>query len=77
MIGCDCDVCRSDDPRDKRTRTSVFVQYGRQHILVDTSPELRVQCIANNIARVDRVLFTLPSEDREKTLPLLDKLAGT
>jgi len=58
MIGCDCPVCTSNDPRDKRTRPSVFVRMGELRILVDTAPELRLQCLANNIAAVDAVLFT-------------------
>ncbi len=58
MIGCDCAVCTSDDPHDRRTRPSIFVQVGEQRLLIDTSPELRVQCIDNGIDRVDAVLFT-------------------
>ena len=58
MIGCDCAVCTSTDPRDKRNRPSIFVRFGDQCILVDTAPELRLQCIANGIKRVDAVLFT-------------------
>ncbi|MBI1825076.1 MAG: MBL fold metallo-hydrolase [Planctomycetes bacterium] len=58
MIGCDCQVCTSDDPRDKRTRPSIFVCHKELHILIDTTPELRLQCIANQINRVDAVLFT-------------------
>lgn len=58
MIGCDCAVCRSDDPRDKRTRTSIVVQWGGRNVLIDTSPELRLQCVASNITRVDAVLYT-------------------
>jgi len=58
MIGCECAVCTSDDPRDKRTRPSIFVRCGAVRILVDTSPELRIQCLANGIREVDAVLFT-------------------
>lgn len=59
MIGCDCDVCTSDDPRDKRTRASIFVQYDDgTSILVDTAPELRLQCIANGVNRCDAILMT-------------------
>jgi len=58
MIACDCSVCTSDDPRDKRTRTSITIQYGDATLLVDTSPELRLQCVANNVRRVDAVLYT-------------------
>jgi phosphoribosyl 1,2-cyclic phosphate phosphodiesterase len=58
MIGCDCAVCTSDDPRDHRTRPSIFVRHAGVHLLVDTSPELRIQCLACNVRRVDAVLFT-------------------
>ncbi len=58
MIGCDCAVCTSSDPRDKRTRPSIFIRSGDACLLVDTSPELRLQCIANKIDRVDAVLYT-------------------
>lgn len=58
MIGCDCDVCRSDDPCDKRTRTSVVVQTRERAFLIDTAPELRMQCLACNISQVDAILYT-------------------
>jgi len=58
MIGCDCAVCRSDDPRDRRSRPSILVRTGAQCLLVDTSPELRLQCVAHGVDRVDAVLFT-------------------
>jgi len=58
MIGCRCAVCTSADPRDQRTRPSIFVRMGGARILVDTAPELRLQCIANGIDAVDAVLFT-------------------
>jgi len=58
MIGCECAVCTSDDPRDKRTRPSIYVRFRAARILVDTSPELRMQCLANGIREVDAVLFT-------------------
>ena len=58
MIACDCPVCTSIDPHDKRTRPSVAVAYEETTLLIDTSPELRLQCLANNIRRVDAVLYT-------------------
>ncbi len=58
MIACDCPVCTSTDPRDKRTRPSIFIESGAECLLVDTSPELRLQCIANHVRRVDAVLYT-------------------
>ena len=59
MIGCDCPVCRSEDSRDKRLRPSIVVQLddGRQ-VLVDTTPDLRTQALANNLRRVDALLYT-------------------
>lgn len=58
MIGCDCHVCRSDDPRDNRTRCSVVISYGGKRVLVDTTPELRIQCVARGVDHVDAVVFT-------------------
>ena len=59
MIGCDCAVCRSTNPRDKRLRPSIFVDVpGRAAILVDTTPDLRQQALTHGIRRVDAILFT-------------------
>ena len=58
MIGCRCAVCTSDDPRDKRTRPSIFVRYQGVRFLVDTAPELRLQCVAHGIDGLEAVLFT-------------------
>jgi len=80
MIGCDCEVCRSHDPRDQRTRPSVLIRYpdpshpckhkegvGQEgdrdepivrQLLIDTSPEMRIQLIRHEIGRIDGVWFT-------------------
>ncbi len=59
MIGCDCAVCRSSDPRDKRLRPSIYVEVeGRAKILVDTTPDLRQQALTHGISHVDAILFT-------------------
>ncbi|NOX59890.1 MAG: MBL fold metallo-hydrolase [Planctomycetes bacterium] len=58
MIGCDCGVCTSSDPRDKRTRPSVLVETAGKTILIDTPPELRLQCVANDVRHLDAVFFT-------------------
>src|SRR5207249_11406930 len=66
-IGCDCAVCRSTDPRDRRTRPSILIQldtagttFGEsvRSILVDTSTDLRAQALAFDVRRVDAILFT-------------------
>jgi phosphoribosyl 1,2-cyclic phosphate phosphodiesterase len=58
MIGCPCPVCASTDPRDQRTRSSIFLQTPEASLLVDTTPELRVQAMREKVNRVDAVLFT-------------------
>jgi len=57
-IACDCEVCRSADPRDKRMRTSALVSLDGHPVLIDTTPDLRVQCLQNNVRGVDAVLIT-------------------
>ena len=59
MIGCTCAVCRSTDPRDRRTRPSIYLAVaGGPAILVDTSTDLRHQALAHGITRVDAILYT-------------------
>ncbi len=58
MIGCECQVCLSDNPCNKRTRPSIAVAGPSGVILIDTSPELRLQAIACGLKRVDAVLIT-------------------
>jgi phosphoribosyl 1,2-cyclic phosphate phosphodiesterase len=58
MIGCKCAVCTSADPRDKRTRASVVIDYNGKRVLVDTTPELRLQAVANGIDWIDAVVYT-------------------
>jgi phosphoribosyl 1,2-cyclic phosphate phosphodiesterase len=58
MIGCPCAVCASTDPRDKRTRSSIFITTPEANLLVDATPELRLQALREKLHRVDAVLFT-------------------
>ncbi|MBI1749968.1 MAG: MBL fold metallo-hydrolase [Acidobacteria bacterium] len=57
-IGCECRVCRSDDPHDKRTRPSVLLQFDGHNIVIDTSPDFRYQALRSGLKRLDAVLFT-------------------
>lgn len=57
-IGCDCRVCHSTDPRDKRTRPSVLLHYNDHAVLIDTTPDFREQAIRANITRLDAVVYT-------------------
>jgi phosphoribosyl 1,2-cyclic phosphate phosphodiesterase len=58
QIGCSCAVCRSADPRDRRSRSAALIEAGNTAILVDTPPELRLQLIAAGVSRIDAVLYT-------------------
>jgi phosphoribosyl 1,2-cyclic phosphate phosphodiesterase len=58
VIGCDCAVCRSTDPRDRRTRTSALVRVHDHTVLIDTAPELRFQALAHGLRQIDAVLMT-------------------
>jgi phosphoribosyl 1,2-cyclic phosphate phosphodiesterase len=57
-IGCNCAVCQSPDPRDRRTRPSVMISYNAHHVLIDTTPDFREQALREKIGRVDAVLYT-------------------
>jgi len=63
VIGCDCAVCRSSDPRNQRTRHGVLLEAGERRLLVDTPPELRLQLIAADVGNVDAVFLTHPHAD--------------
>jgi phosphoribosyl 1,2-cyclic phosphate phosphodiesterase len=58
MPGCDCAICRSPDPRDQRLRTAILVEAAKTHLLLDTPPDLRTQCLRYNIRQIDGVLMT-------------------
>jgi phosphoribosyl 1,2-cyclic phosphate phosphodiesterase len=57
-IGCDCRVCVSADPHDRRTRPSILLEYGGKLVLIDTTPDFREQAIRENVRRLDAVLYT-------------------
>ena len=58
MVGCECRVCTSDNPKNSRTRSSIFISDGEYNILIDAATELRIQCLKNNVKRLDAVLLT-------------------
>jgi phosphoribosyl 1,2-cyclic phosphate phosphodiesterase len=58
MIGCDCDVCHSPDPRDQRLRSSIYVETPECAWVVDTGTDFRTQALRENIRRLDAVVFT-------------------
>jgi phosphoribosyl 1,2-cyclic phosphate phosphodiesterase len=63
MIGCDCEVCTSVNPKDKRLRSSIMVQTKDTTVVVDTTPDFRYQMLRLGIKKVDAVIFTHPHKD--------------
>lgn len=58
MIACDCAVCTSSDPRNRRTRASIHVVMDGLHVQVDAAPEFRLQCVREKIAQLDVFILT-------------------
>jgi phosphoribosyl 1,2-cyclic phosphate phosphodiesterase len=63
MIGCDCPVCRSLDPRDQRLRVSVHVAVEGRSLVIDTGPDFRQQMLRARITHLDAVVFTHEHKD--------------
>lgn len=63
VIGCDCTVCKSTNLKNKRLRSSIFVEYQSGKILIDTGPDLRMQLLENNIDDIDYILYTHEHND--------------
>src|SRR5262249_5003092 len=64
MVGCQCDVCRSDNPRNHRYRCSVLIRSPRGTMVIDTPPELRLQLLREKVDLVHAVLFPHYHADR-------------
>lgn len=63
LIGCDCEVCISKDPRDTRLRTSIKIQSENRAVVIDTTPDFRYQMLRTNTTQLDAVVFTHPHRD--------------
>ena len=76
-VGCDCEVCTSDDPRDKRLRASILVEQGDTTLIVDTGPDFRQQCLRAKVTHLDAILWTHLHNDHiiglDDVRPLSDK----
>src|SRR5881394_2506983 len=57
-IGCTCEVCSSTDPRDKRLRPSILLQYDGRNVVVDTTPDFRQQVLRVGLSKLDAILYT-------------------
>lgn len=58
MIGCDCEVCRSGDPRDKRLRSAAMVEVDGRRIVIDAGPDFRYQMLREGVKDIDAILLT-------------------
>lgn len=63
VIGCDCAVCVSENPKDDRLRTSIMVSTPKQNIVFDTGPDFRQQMLREKVQRLDAVVFTHEHKD--------------
>ena len=63
IIGCQCEVCRSADQRDKRLRAAAFVEYEGMNILIDAGPDFRAQMLAKGVRHLDAILLTHKHKD--------------
>lgn len=63
LIACTCEVCTSEDPRDKRLRTSILVECEGISMVVDTGPDFRQQMLREKVKKLDAVVFTHEHKD--------------
>jgi len=76
-LGCRCEVCSSNDERDKRTRSSVLIETGGKNILIDCGPDFRSQMLNNGMSIIDAVLITHEHYDHVGGLDDLRPLSYT
>jgi phosphoribosyl 1,2-cyclic phosphate phosphodiesterase len=76
VVGCDCSVCRSMDPHDNRTRSSLYIEGdGGERLIIDTGPEFRIQALRAGITRLDAVFLTHAHADHVHGLDDLRSLS--
>jgi phosphoribosyl 1,2-cyclic phosphate phosphodiesterase len=63
LIGCQCRVCSSEDPRDKRLRSSVMIEDNGSVFVIDSGPDFRQQMLREKVTRLDAVIFTHEHKD--------------
>lgn len=63
VIACACDVCLSENAKDKRLRSSILIEEKNQTIVIDTGPDFRQQMLRANVQKLDAVVFTHEHKD--------------
>ena len=77
VVGCDCDTCRSEDPRNQRLRSSVMVRTMGLNVLIDTSTDFRQQCLRYDIRRIEMIGSTInTAKPNSSDVPRMRHAAG-
>ncbi len=63
IIGCECNVCKSEDPKDKRLRSSVMIEVDGLRLVIDSGPDFRQQMLRHRVRALDGILFTHEHKD--------------
>jgi phosphoribosyl 1,2-cyclic phosphate phosphodiesterase len=63
LIGCQCEVCKSTDPRDKRLRTAILIKANGLNLVTDCGPDFRQQMLREDVRKLDGILMTHPHKD--------------
>lgn len=63
VVACNCEVCTSSDPRDKRYRTSVMITQNNSNLIIDCGPDFRIQMLKHKVENIDAVVFTHAHRD--------------
>lgn len=63
VIGCNCEVCSSSDPKDKRLRSSILIEHKGKTICVDSGPDFRQQMLRSDVQKLDAILYTHEHKD--------------
>ncbi len=63
VIACDCETCRSEDPRDKRLRTSLLIENEETTLVIDAGPDFRQQMLRANVGKLDSIILTHEHKD--------------
>jgi len=63
LIGCQCEVCKSTDPHDKRLRTSILIKNSDTTVVVDCGPDFRQQMLREDVRSIDALLMTHAHKD--------------
>jgi phosphoribosyl 1,2-cyclic phosphate phosphodiesterase len=63
VVACDCKVCKSNDPKDKRLRSSILIQHSGVNVVIDSGPDFRYQMLRENVTHLEAIIFTHEHKD--------------